>query len=136
MQTLQYINRKTGKVETEQVFGEHALKLLYGHSIWCKIFGRPLCFLVARIPLFSFLFGWWHKRSFTKKKIHKFIEHYRIDASEFLLAPDQFRSFNDFFIRKLKADVRPIASGDDLAIMPADGRYLFFPQFLGRTVLS
>ena len=126
MQILRYINRVTGAVEEEKVFGDHVLKFLYGHSFWSKIFGRPLCFLIARIPLFSFLFGWWHQRSFTKRKIKPFIQKYHINYSDFLERIDQFHSFNDFFIRKLKPEARSIFPGNEIAVMPSDGRYFFF----------
>jgi phosphatidylserine decarboxylase len=39
---------------------------------------------------------------------------------------NEFRSFNDFFIRKLKPESRPIDPAKDSAVMPADGRYRFF----------
>ena len=126
MQVLRYINRATGSVEEEKVFGGNVLKFLYGKSVWSKIFGRPLCFVIAKIPVFSFLFGWWHQRSFTKRKIKPFIKEYHIDSSDFLEKVDQFQSFNDFFIRKLKPESRPVFSGKEFAVMPADGRYLFF----------
>ena len=54
---------------------------------------------------------------------------YHIDDTEFLLAPEEYSSFNDFFTRKLKSQCRPIAQGDNIAILPADGRYLVFPSF-------
>ncbi|MFN4173559.1 MAG: phosphatidylserine decarboxylase, partial [Parachlamydiaceae bacterium] len=44
------------------------------------------------------------------------------DESEFL--PATFNSFNDFFIRKLKKEARPISSSD--FVCPADARYRFF----------
>jgi len=46
--------------------------------------------------------------------------------SECLLPVKAFPSFHDFFIRKLKPEVRPIAKGESLAILPADGRYLVY----------
>lgn len=58
-----------------------------------------------------------------KKKIAPFIEKYQIDSSEFQEEVESFPSFNAFFIRKLKKESRPLAHG---AIMPADGRYLFY----------
>jgi phosphatidylserine decarboxylase len=39
---------------------------------------------------------------------------------------ESFNSFNDFFIRKLKPEARPIAEGDLISILPADARYLFY----------
>src|SRR5579885_2696092 len=76
--------------------------------------------------LFSHFFGASQKRSSSKSKIRPFIEAYQIDTSEFQDPVESFRSFNDFFIRKLKPSCRPIASGEDVAILPADGRYLVY----------
>ncbi|MFA5058926.1 MAG: archaetidylserine decarboxylase, partial [Opitutaceae bacterium] len=39
-----------------------------------------------------------------------------------------FKTFNEFFHRALKPGVRPIAPGDDVAVLPADGRHLVFPD--------
>jgi phosphatidylserine decarboxylase len=72
------------------------------------------------------LYGYWQKLPFTKKKIIPFIKAFDIDSSEFLEDINEFRSFNDFFIRKLKPESRPIASGDNIAVIPADGRYYFY----------
>jgi phosphatidylserine decarboxylase len=55
-----------------------------------------------------------------------FIRKFEVDPSEFLLPVTAFTSFNDFFVRKLKIEVRPIAPGKDAAVMPADGRYFFY----------
>ena len=51
-----------------------------------------------------------------------FIHHYHVDMS---LAeksnPQDYLSFNDFFTRKLKPDVRPIMGDDNTIICPVDG---------------
>ena len=39
-----------------------------------------------------------------------------------------FSSFNDFFIRQLKKEARPIAPDPSTAIIPADGRYYFYQE--------
>jgi len=121
MDPIYVIDRESGKKEEEQVFGKGALKLLYGNSL-----GKPFAHLISRIPLVSVLFGFWQKLSITKKNVIPFIENYKVDSSEFLESPESFQSFNDFFIRKLKPEARPIAQGKEVAVMPADGRYRFF----------
>src|SRR5262249_40051796 len=103
-----------------------ALRLLYGDSFISKVLGYPLMHVLAKIPLFSALYGAWQKQPWTKRKIEPFIKAFDIDTSEFLEPVENFRSFNDFFIRKLKPETRPVAKGDDLAVIPADGRYYFF----------
>ena len=123
-----YIDRSTGKQEVEKVYGAAALKFIYGEGLFSRIFGVPLMYLLARLPFISALYGFWQERSFTKKKIAPFIENYGIDPAEFAENPKNFKSFNDFFIRRLKPEARPIAPGDGVAIIPADGRYLFYPN--------
>jgi len=85
-----------------------------------------LRFLGSCFPFFSQLYGFWHKRSFSKKKIKPFIRDFDINTSDFLRKTADFSSFNDFFIRKLKPSSRPLAAKE--AVLPADARYLVFPS--------
>lgn len=115
------VNRETGKKFQEKVFGGDALKTLYG-----SFFGKLAAHFISRVPLVSYLYGFWQNLSLTKKNIVPFIETYHVDTSEFRLSVNEFRSFNDFFIRKLKPECRPIDPDKNTAVMPADGRYRFF----------
>lgn len=58
---------------------------------------------------------------FTQWLIHKFIKTYKIDVTE-CLEPDvaKYETFNDFFVRKLKPEARPI-DHKCIAISPVDG---------------
>ena len=114
---LQYIDRETKEKKVEKVYGGGFIRFLYGKG---RLF-RPL---FTSFSLFSRLYGWFQKQSFSKGKVLRFIAKYGVDASEF--ESEVFSSFNDFFIRKLKPEVRPIAKTD--GVMPADARYLFFPN--------
>lgn len=120
---IQYRDRLTGKKETEKVYGEGGIRFLYGNP-----FGIPLMHLISRLPLVSKLVGWWQRQPFTRKKIAPFIQEYNIDAGEFEKKVEEFDSFNDFFVRKLKPEARPICAGEDIAVIPADGRFLFYPD--------
>lgn len=117
---IRYIDRKTGKQEIEKVYGESALRFLYGGSRM----GALLSDAASRSALFSHLYGWWQRQPWSKGKIAPFIENYGVDSKEFALPPDAFRSFNDFFIRALKPESRPLSS--DPLILPADARYLAY----------
>ena len=57
-----------------------------------------------------------------------FVEKYKLDQSEFLDPPETFKTFNEFFYRKLKQDARPIDADKDSIIFPADGRHLLIPN--------
>jgi len=122
-----YIDRSTGEQKTEKVYGGWALSLVYGDHFLSRSIGGLLRWF-SKIPIFSSLYGWLQKTKSSSKKILPFVETYAIDSSEFAKEIDAFDSFNDFFIRKLKDGVRPIASGDSCAVLPADGRYLVYPD--------
>lgn len=119
---IQFKDRKTGKIEKELVYGEKALAFLYADNILSAFFSH----LTAKIPFFSKLYGFFQKLPISKRKIRPFIKKYQIDETEFLEPVEKFKSFNDFFIRKLKKQARPIISGENIAIIPTDGRFLFF----------
>lgn len=126
MDSIYYIDRQSGKKEKEEVYGARALKLLYGNDFISRWLGPLLLHSLVKYPFFSALYGKWQTSPRSKKKVKPFIKNFQIDASEFMEDESQFQSFNDFFIRKLKPEARPIAPGKDIAIIPADGRYLFY----------
>ncbi len=126
MEPIIYFDRLSKKKLEEKVYGQKALQFLYGDDLLSRCFGAPLLHLLSRISFFSAFVGYWQSRPFTKKKIASFIHQYQIEASEFKNQISDFKSFNDFFIRELKKESRPIAKSE--ATIPADGRYWFYPQ--------
>lgn len=125
---IHYIDRLTKKTEKEKVYGKIYIELLYGNTFISWLLALTLLPLLCKIPLFSRLYGHLQKSHFSKRKIKPFIEKYNIDATEFLDPVDSFQSFNDFFIRKLKPSSRPFVEDDEVAILPADARYLAYPN--------
>jgi phosphatidylserine decarboxylase len=124
---IEYIERTTGQKCLEKVYGHRALSLLYGDGFWRRAFSMLVLPLLAHLPLFSRLYGRLQKRKSSRSKIAPFIQTYGIDESEF--ATSDFKSFNDFFIRKLKPEKRPIVNDPKVIATPADGRYLVYPTF-------
>lgn len=122
-----YIERKTGKRCIEKVYGQRSLLLFYGDGFWREMFSTLFLPLTTCIPWASRFYGYLQKKEASKKKIAPFIQTYEVDASEF--AEKNFSSFNDFFIRKLKPEARPIVNDPKRLAMPADGRYLVYPSF-------
>lgn len=54
--------------------------------------------------------------------IKRFVKAYRVDLSEAIHEnPEHYPTFNDFFIRRLKPEARPIADNSNAMICPADG---------------
>lgn len=120
---IRFYNRYTKQVETEKVFGERWLRLAYENPM-----GRSFVWLLARRKVFS----WWYGRAMNKKvsalRILPFITAYDIDVDEFARSAFDYKTFNEFFYRALKPGVRPIAGGERVAVLPADGRHLVFPN--------
>lgn len=126
MASVIYIDRTSGQRQGEKVYGGRALEFLYGDDFFSRIFGAALLHTLVRRSPFSALYGSWQKLPCSKRKIRPFIDAFHVDSSEFLEPLESFSSFNDFFIRKLKPEARPIAPGKECAIIPADGRYFFY----------
>lgn len=124
MQKIHYIERSTGRQCVEQVYGEKAVQLVYGEGLFSTILFK--CLLPFVDGLFSKVYGCLQKTSLSQKKIRPFIDAYQIDESEFADPVASFRSFNDFFIRKLKPSCRPVDPDHRKAVLPADGRYLAY----------
>ncbi len=121
-QPVCHIDRKSRARVQERIYSEKVLRFLYGKGPLSK----GALFLLSRLPIFSKIIGAWQKSRFTRSRIAPFIEAFEIDAREFEKDPSQFDSFNDFFIRKLKKESRPIDRDPLKAISPADSRALFF----------
>jgi phosphatidylserine decarboxylase len=126
MNDIVYLNRLTGKQEVEKVYKGNLVQLLYGNH-WLSCLLRPsLIPLLCKWPFFSALYGYFQKLPWSARKIQPFIDMFNVDTSEFLEPVSHYRSFNDFFIRRLKPEARPLASGEEKAIIPADGRYYVY----------
>ncbi|MES2475038.1 MAG: archaetidylserine decarboxylase [Verrucomicrobiota bacterium] len=123
MEAIRYFNRHTGAMETEQVYGEGFLRWSYGNPL-----GAISLEGFVKRPFFS---AWYGRRMSTPEsaaRVAPFIEKYALDAADFADAPTSYRSFNEFFYRKLKPAARPIDSDPDSVVFPADGRHLGFDR--------
>lgn len=116
-----YLNRLNGQEETEEIFGEGALRWVYETKL-----GRLSLAALVRRAWFSRLYGWSADRASSAAKIRPFIDRYRLDVSEFADPVDSYRTFNEFFHRRLKAGARPVTPGESVAVLPADGRHIGF----------
>lgn len=126
MHDIYVIQRTTKQKEKEKIYGRRYIEFLYEPNRFCRRLAKILLPLFCKYPFFSRLYGKLQRRPRSKRKILPFIKDYQVDSSEFLKPVEEFRSFNDFFIRKLKPSARPIEDGEDTAILPTDGRFLVF----------
>jgi phosphatidylserine decarboxylase len=121
MKPIRYFNRSTGQVETEAVYGGGFLRWAYLNPL-----GRLALHAIVKRAFFSKWYGWRMQRDSSQSKIQPFIQEYGTDVNELADDPATFRSFNDFFIRRLKPEARPINDEPKSVVFPADGRHLGF----------
>lgn len=118
---IQFYNRYTKKMETEQVYGEGFLKWAYGNPL-----GKIALHSFVKRPFFSKWYGRRMNQASSQSKVLPFIDDYNMVEADFADTPDSYTTFNDFFYRKLRPEARPIA--DSPIVFPADGRHLGFPN--------
>ena len=120
---VQFFNRYTRQIETEKVLGERWMRWTYETGP-----GRLALHLLIRRALISRLYGWRMSLRYSGQKVLPFIVEHNLDDREFVKSAYLFKTFNEFFMRALKPGARPLAPGDDVAVLPADGRHLVFPN--------
>ncbi len=118
---IEFLNRDNGQIQLEKVYGESWLRFIYG-----TIIGKITLWLAVKRAWFSHWYGKKMSKPTSCSKINPFIKKYSLDTSEFLLPVSSFKSFNEFFFRKLKPEARPIDSSSDSIVFPADGRHFGF----------
>jgi phosphatidylserine decarboxylase len=126
VEPIRYFNRHTGTLETEEVYGEGFLRWSYGNPL-----GAISLESFVKRPFFS---KWYGRRMSTPEsaaRVEPFISQYGLDATDFAEPPENYRSFNEFFYRKLKPAARPIDADADSVVFPADGRHLGFERASG-----
>ncbi len=123
VEPIRYFNRQSGTIETEQVYGEGFLRWAYGTHL-----GRATLHTLVKRPFFSKFYGWRMDRPASAARITPFIRDYGMNVADFAEDPATFRSFNEFFYRKLKPEARPIDADPDSVVFPADGRHLGFQK--------
>ena len=121
IEPIRYFHRAKKTIETEQIYGESWLRWTYESGLG----GMALNLFVKRV-LLSRYYGWRMNWKFSAQKILPFIAQYDLDVDEFAKGPFSFKTFNQFFYRALKPGARPVAPGDTVAVLPADGRHLAF----------
>lgn len=120
---VRYYDRTTGDIRVEEIYGEASLRWVYESGL-----GRLALESVVKRAFFSRFYGWWMSRPSSKRRIAPFIETFRVDPAEFADSPDSYSSFNEFFVRRLRPEARPVDPAENAVVFPADGRHLGFPD--------
>lgn len=114
---IKFYDRKSKKYEIELVAGEKYLNWTYSSRL-----GMNLLEIFIKKKAFSKLYGWYCDTNASKSKIKFFVKDFNIDMSMVEKKKNEFSSFNEFFIRKLKPSARPFSNEKNILISPVDGR--------------
>ncbi len=66
--------------------------------------------------------GWYHNSGMSKHLVQPFIKAYKISMTDFVVPSDGYASFNDFFMRAFKQDVRSLPRDQSVIVSPADSK--------------
>ena len=95
-----------------------SLRFLYN-----TLLGRCILKVLIR-PFFSKFASIFFNSRISKLKINSFIKNNNINMEEY--ETQDYKSFNDFFIRKIKPEKRPISKGKKDLIAPADSKITYY----------
>jgi len=112
---MKLYDRKTKEIK--EIKDSKLIKALY-----TTIIGRLALKIITKKPISSFN-SFFIKRKISKLYINKFIKNNNIDISEY--EEKNYKSFDDFFIRKIKPEKRPIARQGLIAI--CDAKLMVYP---------
>lgn len=98
------------------------LRLLYSSRLFA-----PLRWILVRGWL-NRLARWWFTARISRWHIRRFIKKHSIDATEFAEPISSYRTFDDFFIRRLTKESRPLDKHPHSIVSPADGQVFFVPE--------
>jgi phosphatidylserine decarboxylase len=116
---IRVYNRNKREYEIEKVAGGGFIKALYGTKA-----GKLGLELLVKRKVYSSITGVYCDLKMSSRLIRNFADNYGIDMSECCDGIDSFKSFNDFFTRKLKNEARPFDPGPSNLLSPGDGRLL------------
>lgn len=119
---LTYYDRKEGKLKTEQVYASGFLYWSYNTRT-----GQWATDMIVRRRYISKLYGWLHRRSWSRWKIKSFVQKADVNLDELVRPVKDFASFNEFFIREIDLSKRSINTDSNVCLAPVDGKVLAYP---------
>lgn len=128
---IKFYDRKTNNYEEEKVAGKKYLDWCYESPI-----GKGLTELLIKRKLISKIYGSYCDTKLSRKKIASFIKDFDIDMNISIKNPNDFTSFNDFFIRTLSQNSRPIDNSTSTLISPGDGRLFAYDNISMNNLLQ
>lgn len=102
---------------TEKVVGENFMKFSYN-----KRCGRIGTEVLLKRKFYSLINGVFCDSKLSRCAIKKFVQEYDIDISECVDKIEDYKTFNEFFIRKMHKHSRNFNKGESCFLSPCDGR--------------
>jgi phosphatidylserine decarboxylase len=122
MDPILLYDRKSRTVREEEIFEKEVMKFFYGSRL-----GFFLTEFLLKRKWATEIYARTQHGPGSRAKIKKFVENYGVNLDEVEAPIDSYRTFNEFFIRKLKPSARPIDRRPDHLISIADCRLAVYP---------
>ena len=115
---MKIYDRRTDTYEEIVQYGAGKLAFLYNNPLGRLLLG------IAVSPFVSNVYAWKNSRKSSAKKIPGFIKEHNIDMSDY--EDREYKSFTDFFTRKVRYGKRPVDMAPEALISPADSKLLVY----------
>lgn len=115
---MKIYDRRTDTYEEIFQYGAGKLAFLYNNPLGRLLLG------IAVSPFVSNVYAWKNSRKSSAKKIPGFIKEHNIDMSDY--ENREYKSFTDFFTRKIRYGKRPVDMAPEALISPADSKLLVY----------
>ena len=115
---MKIYDRRTDTYEEIVQYGAGKLVFLYNNPLGRLLLG------IAVSPFVSNVYAWKNSRKSSAKKIPGFIKEHNIDMSDY--EDREYKSFTDFFTRKIRYGKRPVDMAPEALISPADSKLLVY----------
>jgi phosphatidylserine decarboxylase len=123
---IRFFNRSSNRVESEKVYGSQFVDLAYKNPI-----GFFLTKTFFTRPWLSKIIGAYEDSKSSRSKIAPFVAQYEINMDDYETA--EFKSFNEFFIRKFKKGKRTFNPSTKVFSAGSEARYLAFENISANT---
>ena len=115
MKMIQVYDRKSKECYVEKEFGKGLLEFLYGNPV-----GRIILKTFIINKFYSKIKGMRERSKGSRKKIAEFIKEYDIDMTRY--EEKEYKSFDEFFTRRLRKTYRELDCKKKDFISPADAK--------------
>lgn len=122
---MQYC-RRDGKLNKGNEVQDRVLSFIYSHAL-CRLLIRPLI-----IPKVSEIMGHFMDSRLSAFLVKPAVKLHSIDLSQY--RNSSYNSYNDFFTRQIKPELRPISDDKSVFISPCDAKLTVYPIDYDGTV--